>query len=130
LPALPDWASPLLGKTLREAFPGDAGCIGNADRQSKHYGGAGGAKVVGWAWDPVRTSPLPRVVLVDSDFRIRGAGEGGLRRADVPQARPDITSETTGWWALTSVSSGPLDAYGVLPDGRSVCKLGHVELQG
>jgi hypothetical protein len=40
----------------------------------------------------------------------------------------DVTSETTGWDALTPLSVGSLDAYGVLADGHTLCRLGHVEL--
>jgi hypothetical protein len=68
------------------------------------------------------------VVLADRDFRVVGAGQGGVPRRDVPRTVASITSETTGWEALTSLNGGPVDAWGVMADGKTVCKLGHLEL--
>jgi hypothetical protein len=62
------------------------------------------------------------------DGLIAGAGDGGTRRLDVPRVRPDITSETTGWEAVTWRYAGPVDVYGVLADGQTICRLGHIEL--
>lgn len=95
---------------------------------AKRYEGAsGGVTIVGWGWAPDLQKPPARIVLVDAGSRIVGGGESGLERLDVPIALPQITSNWTGWWALTSAPHGVVEAYGVLPDGR-VCSLGHLEL--
>jgi hypothetical protein len=129
MPPPPAWAAELIGKPLRVVFPGLGECIGNTDSVKARYGGGlGGSKIAGWGWDPARKAPVARVVLADRDFRIYGAGESGVRRRDVPRAVPAITSETTGWEALTPLNAGPLDAWGVLADGKTICKLGHIDL--
>ncbi len=128
LPALPDWATPLMGRGLREVFTADAECIGNTDIvESRYTGGSPGVKIIGWGWDPATKAPVSRVVLVDRDFKIAGAGEGGLDRPDVPTARADVTSGQTGWGAVSPLTSGPVDTYGVIADGKAVCRLGHLE---
>ena len=129
MPSPPAWAAELIGKSLRLAYPAVGTCIGNTDAVKERFGGGlGGSKVAGWGWDPATRAPVARVLLADRDFRVVGAGQGGVPRRDVPRAVPSITSETTGWEALTSLNGGPVDAWGVMADGRSVCKLGHLEL--
>jgi hypothetical protein len=129
IPPPPLWAAELMGKGLRDAYPKLGDCVGNTDAVKTRFGnGLGGAKIAGWGWDPVAKAPVPRVVLADQDFRIEGAGDSGTRRRDVPKAVPSITSDTTGWEALTPLNAGPIDAWGVLADGKTVCKLGHLEL--
>lgn len=129
MPPPPDWAAELIGKSLRTTYPNVGDCIGNTDSVKVRFGnGLGGSKVAGWGWDPATKAAPPRVVLADQDFRIEGAGESGTRRRDVPKAVPSITSETTGWEALTPLNAGPVDAWGVLADGKTICKLGHLEL--
>jgi hypothetical protein len=68
------------------------------------------------------------VVLVDADFRIVGAGEGGVPRPDIPAAKSYIQDPNTGWHANVARVSGPLDAYGVIASGTAVCPLGHFQL--
>lgn len=129
LPGPPDWAAGLIGKRLPAVYPAQGACLGNTDGVKLRYDrGAGGTRLRGWAWDPATKAAVPRVVLVDVGLVIRGAGETGARRKDVPRAVPTITSDYAGWEAVTPISSGPLDTYGVLADGRTTCKLGHVEL--
>jgi hypothetical protein len=129
LPPPPAWAADLVGKGLQTVFPNLADCLGNTDGVKARYTlGAGGSRVAGWGWDAKAKAPIGRVVLIDRNALIRGAGEGGYRRKDVPKALPDVTSEATGWQADTALSSGPLDAYGVLADGKTICRLGHVDL--
>jgi hypothetical protein len=129
LPAPPAWAGAYMGKGLRDLFPGDGECVGNTDAVEKRYAGASpGTAVVGWGWDVRAKAPVQRVVLVDKDFKVVGAGETGVARPDVPQARPDITSPTTGWRAVTTAVSGGIDAYGLTDGARSVCRLGHLDL--
>lgn len=128
LPPLPAWAPEVMGKGLREAFTETGECVGNTDAVGARYEGAQpGVKIIGWGWDKAEKTAVERIVLVDADFRIVGAGETGLPRPDVTRAQPDITSPTTGWQAFTSRTAGPLDAYGVTSGGRGVCPLGHIE---
>lgn len=129
MPALPAWAGELIGKPLKATFPAEGQCVGNTEATGERYAGASpGAKVIGWGWDTAAKQAVPRVLLVDRALNIVGAGETGLERLDVPAARPEITSTTTGWWALTPSTTGYIDAYGVLADGKTVCKLGHIDL--
>ena len=86
------------------------------------------ASILGWAWDPATKAPVTRIILVDGDQKIVGAGESGLPRPDVRTARPDITSDSAGWRGVATVSSGGVDAYGLVGDGTATCKLGHIEL--
>lgn len=131
MPALPAWAEPLQNRPLDQAFaaaPAEA-CVGNAERVEARYGGARpGAKLTGWGWDAEGKAPTARVLVTGPDGRIAGAGEAGLDRQDVPQARADITSSKAGWWALTTSVQGPVDVWGVLADGARVCRLGQVAL--
>jgi hypothetical protein len=127
-PLAPAWSAELMGKPMRAAFPNDGTCVGNTDNVQKTYAGPpAGTQIVGWGWDDAAKAPIARVVLVDKDLVVIGAGETGLERPDVVRARPNITSNTTGWSAMTGMTKGALDTYGVLADGKSVCKLGHIE---
>ncbi|MEW5688143.1 MAG: hypothetical protein AB1942_24765 [Pseudomonadota bacterium] len=127
VPAPPAWAKDLIGKTLGEAFPGSAKCMGNTDVVMKVYGGApGGVQIHGWGWDPERKVGVKRVLLVNADFRIIGAGEGGVARPDVQAAGAGVTIPDAGWNVDAPVSAGPLDAYGIIDD-KTTCRLGHIE---
>lgn len=130
LPPPPEWAAGYLGKTLAEAFPDQSGqCIGNTDDVDLHYRGATpGLRVEGWGWIPAAKAPVERVVLVDEGGVIVGAGESGKARPDVPAARKEITSQNTGWQAATAKISGGVNAYGLMPGGKQVCRLGHLTL--
>jgi len=130
LPAQPQWATAYMGKPLAEVFPDQGGqCVGNTDVVNLYYRGSSqGLRVEGWGWAPEAKAPVARVLLVDEGGRIVGAGETGKSRPDVTAARKDITSSTTGWQAVTAKSAGGVDAFGLMPDGKSVCRLGHLNL--
>jgi len=129
LPAPPAWAEGLVAQPVDHAFGDVSPCLGNTDGVEIGYvGPARGARVAGWGWDPILKAAVGRVVLMGPDGLIAGAGEGGTPRPDVPRARPEITSETTGWEAVTPRVAGILYAYGVLADGKSICRLGFIEL--
>jgi hypothetical protein len=125
MPPLPAWASGFVGKPLQVSFQGPpATCIGNADMVLKRFGGdAPGVQIIGWAWDPKTKAEIGRILLVDSGGDVQGAGESGMPRPDVNTARPSITSKNTGWAANTHLMTGPVDAYGVVDDGKAVCLL-------
>lgn len=127
VPAAPEWAVGVMGKTLREAYPKTGLCKGNTDIVQKTYSGQpAGVQIHGWGWETGKKARVERVVLVDRTFKIVGAGAGGVARADVPTAVPEVTDPNSGWNADAPVTAGPLDAYGVLEDG-SICVLGHIE---
>ncbi|MFN3583504.1 hypothetical protein [Phenylobacterium sp.] len=129
LPAMPEWAAAYMGKGLRDVFPETGECVGNTDTVKTRYAGPpAGVAIIGWGWNVTEKAPVARIVVVDKEFTIIGAGETGLERPDVPKARSDVTSSTTGWRAVTTATSGGLDAYGVTNGGRGVCKLGHLDL--
>jgi hypothetical protein len=125
-PALPAWSQAMLGKAHASLFPGEMKpCVGNTDVVEQRY--VDGAKIVGWGWDPATKAPIARVILVDVTGLVAGAGETGVARPDVTAARPEITSPTTGWAAYTGAASGPLDGYGIIDSGKSLCRLGRLE---
>jgi hypothetical protein len=128
LPGQPAWFAGVAGKTLVEAFSAAEGsCVGNTDNVEVRY--AGGVKIVGWGWDPKAKAPVSRVVVVDGSGKIVGGGESGLGRPDVIAARPgEVTSPTTGWSAIVPLAKGPVDAFGVVADGKATCRLGHLEI--
>jgi len=126
LPPLPAWGKDMIGKAQSALFPpAYKTCLGNTDNVEQKY--ADGVKIVGWGWDPATQEPVTRVILVDITGLIAGVGETGLPRPDVNAASPQIKSPTTGWGALTSRTTGPVDAYGIVDGGKSLCQLGHLE---
>jgi len=126
LPPLPAWGKDMIGKAQSALFPAAfKPCVGNTDNVEQKY--ADGVKIVGWGWDPATKAPVPRVILVDVTGLIAGVGETGLPRPDVNAASPQIKSPTTGWGALTSRTTGPVDVYGIVDGGKSLCQLGHLE---
>jgi hypothetical protein len=131
LPALPAWAAPMIGKTLKDVLPDLGGtCIGNTDVVDMRYVGASqGVQIEGWGWDSAAKQVVARVVVVDIDGKIVGAGETGVPRPDVQAARgAEVTSPTSGWKAIVNLTTGSVDAYGVVGDGSKGCKLGHLVL--
>jgi hypothetical protein len=115
----------MIGKPLATLFPGEPTiCTGNTDNVQQKY--ADGVQIVGWGWDPAIKAPIAHVLLVDTTGLVAGAGETGLQRPDVTRAKPEITSATTGWAAYTSRTMGPIESYGLINDGKSVCRLGRL----
>lgn len=118
------WARPILGKSPREAFPRNGVCIGNTD--GVRAGQATRRTVYGWGWNLAAGKPVERVILVDINYRIVGAGEGRVPRADVDRGHPEYKGAPTGWMAGTNLAAGPMDAFGVV-EGGAICPLGHIE---
>jgi hypothetical protein len=129
VPAPPAWAAAVIGKNLRAAYPKTGICKGNTDIVDvKFTGQPAGIQALGWGWDIPKKKRIDKVVLVDKSFTIVGAGEGGAPRPDVIRALPDeITDPNSGWTAVTKLTAGPVDGYGVVGDGDAVCPLGHLE---
>jgi hypothetical protein len=131
LPDLPKWAKSLMGQKISEAFPVQTtACVGNTDLVTMRYQGAvaPGTRIEGWGWDPAAKAPVQHILLVAGDGQIVGAGETGLPRPDVTAARKEVTSPTTGWQAYTPQGGGGLYAFGLLGDGKTACRLGHINL--
>jgi hypothetical protein len=126
-PAPPEWVKSLVGRIAQEDFPKTGACKGNTDVVFRTYGGSPpGVQIQGWGWDPNRQARVERVILVDTENRIVGGGQGGAARPDVPAAVPEITDGSTGWIADVPVTAGPLGAYGLLSDD-TICVLGRIE---
>ncbi len=103
--------------------------MGNTDRVIRIYEGQpGGARVVGWAWEFAAKAPVPRVVVVGAEGVIIGGGEAGALRADVPTVVPAVTSDRSGWEAVAPQTSGRVEVFGVVENGRAICPLAGVEL--
>lgn len=127
-PSLPQWAEVYIGKNPRESFPRDGLCIGNTDLVESRFGGASpGTSIIGWGWDSQAKTRVQRVILVDLQYQIVGAGEGGLSREDVSSSVPEVKDVKTGWRAVTPLTKGPVEAYGVVDDGHALCSLGRLE---
>lgn len=127
-PQLPQWAKAYIGQNPRNVFPRNGLCVGNTDVVEGRFGGdQPGTSIIGWGWDTHAKSRVGRVILVDINYQIVGAGEGGLPRGDVPEARPEVTDTNTGWRAVTRLSAGPVEAYGVVDEGQALCRLGRLE---
>jgi hypothetical protein len=128
MPPLPAWSAPLIAQPLDKLFPGEHPlCLGNTDNVAARYGGAApGVQIVGWGWDREARAPFAQVLLVDPTGVVAGAGESGTPRPDVTSSRPEVTSPNTGWTAYTPLTMGPVDAYGVVAGGKTVCRLGHL----
>jgi hypothetical protein len=127
-PPTPTWAAGLMNQPIGRAFPDKGVCLGNTDGVKLRYHGGAGVRLAGWGWDPRRRAPVEHVLVAGPDGLIAGAGESGTRRLDVPRVLPDVTSDTTGWEAVTWRSAGPIDVFGVLADGHTLCGLGHLAL--
>jgi hypothetical protein len=124
---MPTWAVSLLGKNPRTIFARNGVCRGNSDAAHPRGTGEPGTEAYGWGWDVAAGRRIDRVILVDIRYTIAGAGVGGEARPDVPQVYPEIPDKATGWRALTAMTSGPLDVYGVVGGGTAICPLGHLE---
>ena len=124
----PAWAAEVVGKNLRTTYPKEGTCTGNTDLVTKKYvGQPGGVEILGWGWDPAKKARVGKVVLIDRDYNIVGAGEGGVERPDVPPTLPEVTDPNSGFHAYTTHVAGPVDTYGVIGAGDTVCPLGHLE---
>ena len=127
LHAVPAWATSLIGKTFKDAYPGKPGdCLGNTDAIMAKA--TSGTEVVGWGWDSAAAAVVPQIVLVDAAGTMIGAGETGLPRDDVTKAMPQVTSKTPGWSAFTPKETGEIKAYGLINDGKGICVLGGIKL--
>lgn len=114
-PPLPVWATPLMGKMLKAVRPRQGACVGVFDLVTvRHMGSQPGAEGQGWGWDTQAKAPLSKVVFTDESGRIVGAGEGGSARPDVPKARADVTSGSTGWKGVMHVNEGKVSVSGLL----------------
>lgn len=123
----PAWAAEVIGKPLASLYPpASAICVGNADNVQAQS--AAGAELVGWGWDPEAKRPIARILIVDAGGVVVGVGEPGIARPDVTAARPEITAPDTGWAARTNRTRGPVDIIGVTGGGKSLCRLGRLDL--
>jgi hypothetical protein len=130
-PPVPAWAEAYMGRPLNDVLPTQSTeCVGNTDNVNLRYQGATpGTRVEGWGWDRTANKPVEHVLLIDDHTGVViGAGQSGKPRPDVVRARPEVTSPTTGWEAVTPKTTGGLYAFGLLADGKSVCRLGHIAL--
>lgn len=129
LPPPPAWAAGYMGKLLTDVVPQTGQCNGNTDKVLRRYAGPpAGIELVGWGWESAAGKHVDRVLLVDENLRIIGAGEGGRPRKDVPRVMPLIKDPATGWRGVATVTAGLVQGYGLVDGGRAVCPLGQLEL--
>ena len=128
MPAYPDWAGAMIGRSLKDAARPGGVCKGALDVVSSKYVGARpGVTVEGWGWDETGARPLARVLLVDPTGRIVGAGVVGALRSDVPKVVSEVKTPAVGWKGVAGVTAGELQAVGVTAAGAS-CTLGRLLL--
>ena len=126
-PPIPEWALPYMGKLIRQQVPTIGRCQGNSEFVTRRFIGVPtGVEMVGWGWDLDGKRRVDRVLVVDTDARIVGAGEGGRPRPDVPRVNPGFGPDT-GWVVIAHRATGPLDVYGLTAGGRESCSLGRLE---
>jgi hypothetical protein len=124
LPPLPAWVNVVIGKSVEAAFPGaNETCIGFLDRiEARYSGNNGGIQVAGWGWSSSGNHTYARLIAVDEGGIIRGGGEGGINREDVPTAIPSVTDARVGFSILSEQTDGTVRVFGVADD--SACQLG------
>ena len=129
-PPYPAWAVPMIGKPMSQFVHGHGSCKGVFDAVMVNYNGSPpGSAVGGWGWDLDAKQAVPRLLFVDLDDRIVGAGNGGVSRPDVSTAIPAITSKTTGWTGVVGMIKGKILAVGVT-SRNAPCDLGSAKLEG
>ncbi len=129
LPDLPDWAKPLMGKTLQD-FPTSKACKGAFDVvKVRHAGEKPGVEAAGWAWLTEHKAAPVQLLFADIGGDIVGAGETSIDRPDVPKALSDVTTTKVGWRGVIRATSGKITALAALPD-RSLCAVGTKDIGG
>jgi outer membrane protein OmpA-like peptidoglycan-associated protein len=119
----PAWSAAMIGTSLRTLYPNvTTNCLGYLDGVAAKYAGGRGAQLHGWGYDTAANAPVERVLFADDRGIVRGAADGGGQRFDVPQTLPQVRSETTGWQGYVSVTSRPVQAWGIMRAPATVCR--------
>lgn len=124
-PAAPAWAAGLQGQALKSVFPAEAACVGYVDALTDRFAAA--RKAVGWGWSVTHKQAVQRLAVVDAAGVMVSFGEGGTERPDVPAARPEVGSSTTGWWLITPTAERSYTVYGLDQATGSACAIGAVK---
>jgi hypothetical protein len=128
LPPYPAWARPMIGQNMGHVLTGHGACVGVWDAvPAKHIVKPTGSEAQGWGWDVAGKTPVAHILFVNADNIIVGAGDGGMPRADVAQARTDVTSPNTGWHGVIGATEGKMLAVGVTTKNAG-CNLGQYDL--
>jgi outer membrane protein OmpA-like peptidoglycan-associated protein len=132
MPPYPSWASPLIGRPVREFFPRQTSdCMGYLAGVILKYAGARpGAELYGWGYDTAAGAPVSRVLFVDRGGTIVGAGTGGFGRPDVPAKLPQIQSMTTGWQGYVGVTARPAETWGIMAEPGTICRFAPANTTG
>ena len=107
-PNYPAWAEPMIGRPMAQFTHGHGECKGAFDVVAANYNVKPvGSTVQGWGWDVAAKQPVQRLLFVDMDDHIVGAGNGAVNaRPDVTAARPEVTSKMTGWSGVVGEIKG------------------------
>jgi outer membrane protein OmpA-like peptidoglycan-associated protein len=125
------WSAAMIGKPLRAFYPNvSTDCMGYLDGVVQKYAGGRGAVLHGWGWDSGARVAVDRVLFADDDGIVRGAADGGLARPDVPQTLPQVRSDATGWQGYVSVTSRPVQAWGIMRANATVCRFSPASASG
>ena len=123
----PHRAANLYGKTATETFPGKGACVGNLDGVLPARDGFG-RSVFGWAWDSAAKTSVSRLVLGNSLW-VRSSPLATVVVFGRMSLELALTSRTQkmGWVVRIGDLVDLFDAYCVLSDGTSLCRLGHLQ---
>ncbi len=124
LPTMPDWATPLIGKSVLHGFQASKACKGAFDVVALQHGGASpGVEADGWSWLTGEKRPPDQIVFVDDNNTIVGAATTVNERPDVSKAVKEVTVTKVGWHGVIGATTGTIHAYALLP-GSTLCPFG------
>ena len=130
LPAYPAWAQSLIGSHIKVDPSTASACRGAFDVvKVRHLGPILGDEVEGWSWLMAEKTPAERIVFVDRNGLVTGAGETTVNRPDVSAAIPMVTQPKVGWHGEIDTNTGTMTALAALPDG-GYCAVGSKEIAG
>ncbi len=129
VPGPPNWARPLLQQNTRTGFEMSKDCTGSFDAIKVRYSGSpSGVEGEGWGWLYKASAAPTRIIIVDAEGKIIGAGETIIDRPDVKRALKVVTTPRVGWRAEIYDNTGNATAMALLDD-RTLCSLGGHALQ-
>jgi hypothetical protein len=106
-------------------------CSGAVDKLQPTEGASqeSGA-VFGWGWLPAESHGPKTIVLGDEGNALVGLARGLEFRPDVAHQFGNPKMIGTGWSGFYHVNPGStvLTGYAILPDGKTLCRLGQIEL--
>lgn len=130
-PAPPSWAVPLIGQPVATLFPNTiAKCLGSADKVAMRFSSPQPTvRIDGWAWNVTTKSTFDRLLAVNADGVVVGAGATVYERPDVLAVKADVVTElVSGYQVFAQNASGVVRIYGVDPGSAAVCRFSQITM--